>query len=106
MSEPTNAARADRARRTLEAYSEVINPDDDGESANTAAVDLVADLAHLLGTEFPDVVAMAMRHYNAERAEVGVRLCDTCGDGEDLHGAPGAACSRCSCTGFVAEVLS
>jgi hypothetical protein len=63
----TNEDRAKQARKTLDYFLSIVPNDDDVE---TLAIDLLADILHLLEQEGVDsdrVLASAENHFRAER---------------------------------------
>ncbi len=66
----TNEQRAERGRRALDYYAQYKQEREDFE---TDAIDLMADLLHVIedqtGTHAEDAHRMAWHHYVAERAE-------------------------------------
>ncbi len=63
----TNEQRAEQARKTLDYFLSLAPNDEDVE---TLAIDLLADILHLLeqeGTDFERVLRLAEDHFRAER---------------------------------------
>ena len=62
-----NIARRKQARKTLDAYAEMMGPHMHLESDETLLCDLVADCMHLMGREAVEGrLFMAGEHYEAE----------------------------------------
>jgi hypothetical protein len=97
MDEPTNADRATRAGRTLDAYAAVRDDAPTAEpfqpSGTADAADLLTDLLHLLGPgPFAQALDTAMRHQAAEtESPRTVAVFIPAADADALIGAIGAA---------------
>lgn len=71
MAELTNAERSDRAFRTVLAY--VSRGNGDPDDIETSAVDLIADILHMLDKDYShdadDACRTALMHFHAETGD-------------------------------------
>jgi hypothetical protein len=77
--EPTNAARAERARKTMAEYAKICEwPENEPQEEVSAIADLIADLLHLAASNEDEegmspnverIISLAQLHYEAETDE-------------------------------------
>jgi len=72
MTDPTNEERGNRVITLLDAYTEIIEPEEEGE--DYVFTDMIADLlhlAHLRGHDAGKISRQALNHFENEISEEG-----------------------------------